>query len=704
MLIAPHASAHDVCRSTAEIIRPPRRMRPSEAAAKYLSNEKGAWSPELTPMMIEPLDVLGSRDYTGVVFVGPARTGKTFGLILAGITYIVTCSPGDALVVQMSQDAARDFSRTDLDRAIRHSPELASRLSPRARDDNTFDKFWRSGIVLKLGWPAVSQVSSKTLKYVFVTDYDRPENRDDVDGEGPLWDLVGKRVETFMSRGKCLAESSPGDDYTDPQWKPATPHEAPPARGILSLYNRGTRARWYWPCKHCGEFSQATPGLQNFAVPSFEELQELVLTSDLMTLAESYARVVCPSCGGLHELSDRPSMNAAGHWVHEGQSIAVGGVISGERRRSSIASYWLGGSAAAYQRWDGILLKYLQAVLTYTRIGDDKPLKATINTDQGAAYLPRSIAKRRSSEHLKERAESEEWPRGTVPQGARFLTAAVDVQGNRFVVEIFGWGVGLESWIVDRFSISSSKRPEGDRHAALDPASYEEDWDVLLDQVIGREYPVHGVPGATMKPRITLCDLGGREGVTNNAYQFWRRCRSKRLGQQFMLIKGTGNPNAARCVKVWPDARHRRDRASGGRGDVPVWLVNTNVMKDGVIGDLGRDDEGPGYVHIPSWIDPAVFDEYVAEQRTDKGWVRSAGLRNEALDLHVYNRAAVIAINAEKINWQRPPQWARPVDPVTPAIALAPSEVLPAATPVKPAPRPKRPAGFINRKGSWFRK
>jgi phage terminase large subunit GpA-like protein len=316
-----------VSRQTAELLRPPRRLRPSEAAGKFLQTEKGPWSAALTPMLTEPLDRLGGRDYTGIVFVGPARTGKTMSLILGGITYIVTCAPGDTLVVQMSQDTARDFSRTDLDRALRHSPELRSRLSPRAKDDNTYDKFFRSGIILKLGWPAVSQLSSKTLQYVFLTDYDRPEARDDVDGEGPMWDLAAKRIETYMSRGKCLAESSPGEDYLDPKWTPSSPHEAPPALGILSLYNRGTRARWYWPCKHCGEYSEAKPGLDAFAMPGFDELVEAVNTPDLMSLAESFARVVCQLCGGLHAMADRPQMNAKGAWVHEGQSIAAGGKL-----------------------------------------------------------------------------------------------------------------------------------------------------------------------------------------------------------------------------------------------------------------------------------------------------------------------------------------------------------------------------------------
>lgn len=694
MLIAPLASARDISHRTAELIRPPRRMKPSEAAAKYLRNEKGAWSPQLTPEMVEPLDLLASREYTGIVFVGPARSGKTFGLILAGTAYITTCAPGDSLVVQMSQDAARDFSRMDLDRSIRHSPELAERLSPRARDDNTFDKFFRSGTVLKIGWPAVTQLSSKTLRYVLVTDYDRPENRDNVDGEGPLWDLGAKRIETYMSRGKMLAESSPGGEYTDSQWRATTPHEAPPASGILSLYNRGTRARLYWPCKHCGEYSEARPGLGCFRMPAFEELEGLVMKRDLMSMADEFAHVVCPSCGGLHDLPDRSAMKSAARWVHEGQKVGRDGIVTGERRRTQIASFWEGGVAAAYQRWDSLILKYLQALRTYVQTRDENPLKATTNTDQAAPYLPRAIANRRGAEQLMERAKQEDWPRATVPPGTRFLTAAVDVQGNRFCVLVIGWGEGLESWVVDRFTITASKRPEGDRFAAIDPASYLEDWDVLREQVIARAYPVDGLPGVTREVLVTFCDSGGRAGVTEKAYDFWRLCRKDKFGKRFRLVKGISQPNAPRVQETWPDSRGRSDRMAKARGDVPVYLLNVNVLKDGITGDLARQEPGPGYVHLPAWLEKDYFDELTVENRTDKGWVKPAGARNEAFDLHVYNRAACIKLGAEKINWQSPPVWARAPEPVK----ASEPQTEPPAESFKQAPKQSRP-----RRSGWVK-
>lgn len=686
------ARARDVTRYTSEMIRAPRRMLPSEATRLHLETEKGRWDPSLAPMMVEPLDLLASREYRGVVFVGPARTGKTMALILGGVTYVVTCAPGDVLITQMSQDTARDFSLTDLDRAIRHSTALREALSPRARDDNTYDKFFRSGMRLKVGWPSISQLSSKTLRYVFLTDYDRPENRDNVDGEGPLWDLGAKRVETYMSRGKCFAESSPDAEYLDAGWKPASPHEGPPSRGIVELYNRGTRARWYWPCWHCSEFFQAAPGLECFALPGARELEELVRERDPLELATRFAKVVCPECGGLHEQRQRPEMSARGHWLHEGQTISRDAEITGGRRGTQIASYWLGGVAAAYQSWESILLKYMQALASYLRTGEEGALKFTVNTDQGAAYLPRVVSNRRSAEDLRRRLEN--WPKGKVPAGVRFLTAQVDVQQSKFVVHVTGWGVGLESWLIDRFPITSSKRAEGKRTAALDPAAYLEDWDVLLEQVMDRRYTVVGTD-YEMPVTLTVCDSGGKAGVTSKAYGYWRWLKKRGKHRRFRLLKGSSSRDAATIAVTWPDTSDRKDRKQGGRGDVPVMLINTNVLKDAVVGDLARAEPGPGYVHLPTWLDKddGYFAEIVAETRTEKGWRNPNRERNEAFDLHAYGRAACKVLRADRINWQAPPRWALTVEEQIAAIARrkAAAEATETAEPSAVTAEPRRP-------------
>jgi phage terminase large subunit GpA-like protein len=654
-----YADARAVTAGVAELLRPGKNLRPSAAAAAYLRNDRGPWDPALSPMMVEPLDLLASRKYTGIVFVGPSRSSKTFSLVHGGLTWIVTCAPGDMLVTQMSQEAARDFSRNEVDRVIRYSPELAARLSPRARDDNTHDKFFRNGMSLKLGWPAISQLSSKTLRYVLITDYDRPENRDDVDGEGPIWDLAVKRVQTYMSRGKCVAESSPSEELSlaAATWRATTPHEAPPVAGILALYNRGTRARWYWPCVHCAAWFQAEPGLAPFNLPPFDELAAMLKDENPLALAARYARVACPKCGVLHEMSDRVGMNARGVWLHEGERFE-GNAIVGERRESQIASFWLGGVAATYQRWDSMLAKYFQAVTEYEATGEESSLKGSVSMDFGAPHLPRAYAARRSAERLLERAE--DYERGIIPAWARFLTAAVDVQAHAFAVGVMAWGPGLEVVWVDRFDITSSKRPEGDRTAAIDPGSYVEDWRVLEDEVLKLSYPVEAIEGFTLSPRLVLCDSGGREGVTTRAYDYWRELKRKGMGIRFRLVKGDGRPNIPRTQETFPDTRGRSDRHAQARGDVPVFVLNVNVLKDGVAKDLERAERGPGYVHLPAWGGSEFFRGLTAETRGPKGWEGKRGVRNESWDLQVYNRAAAIILGAERINWSNPPPWAAP--------------------------------------------
>ncbi|MCZ4216733.1 phage terminase large subunit family protein, partial [Escherichia coli] len=245
------SSARNLGRDISAGFSPPRRMPISEAVKKFMRVPKGAgnsvpWDPELTPYIIEPLNCLASREYDAVIFVGPARTGKTIGLIDGWIVYTIVCDPSDMLVVQMTEDKAREHSKKRLDRTFRSSAAVKKRMSPRRNDNNVHDKTFRDGSFLKIGWPSVNIMSSSDYRFVALTDYDRfPEN---IDSEGDGFSLASKRTTTFMSAGMTLVESSPGRDICDSKWRRKSPHEAPPTTGILSLYNRGDRRRWYWPC------------------------------------------------------------------------------------------------------------------------------------------------------------------------------------------------------------------------------------------------------------------------------------------------------------------------------------------------------------------------------------------------------------------------------------------------------------------------
>lgn len=438
----------------------------SEAVKKFMRVPKGAgnsvpWDPELTPYIIEPMNCLASREYDAVIFVGPARTGKTIGLIDGWIVYTIVCDPSDMLVVQMTEDKAREHSKKRLDRTFRSSAAVKKRMSPRRNDNNVHDKTFRDGSFLKIGWPSVNIMSSSDYRFVALTDYDRfPEN---IDSEGDGFSLASKRTTTFMSAGMTLVESSPGRDICDSKWRRKSPHEAPPTTGILSLYNRGDRRRWYWPCPHCGEYFQ----------PAMDAMTGYRNEPDPFKASEA-AYLLCPHCSGIITAEKKRELNSAGVWLREGQVIDRNGNVSGEPRRSRIASFWMEGPAAAYQTWAQLVYKLLTAEQEYEATGSEETLRAVINTDWGLPYLPRASMEQRKSELLEQRAEPV--PSRSVPDGVNFLVATVDVQAGRhrrFVVQVTGYGSRGERWIIDRYNITQSLRGDSDGESQrIDPASY----------------------------------------------------------------------------------------------------------------------------------------------------------------------------------------------------------------------------------------
>ena len=635
------------------ILRAPRRMRVADAVAQYMRVPMGAgnsvpWDPLVAPYVIEPMNCLASREYDAVIFVGPARTGKTIGLIDGWVIYNVICDPADMLIIQMTEEKAREHSKKRLARTFRVSPEVVSRLSPNKNDNNVYDRTFLAGNYLKIGWPSVNIMSSSDYKCVALTDYDRfPE---DIDGEGDAFSLASKRTTTFMSSGMTLVESSPGRDVKDVKWRRTSPHEAPPTTGILSLYNRGDRRRWYWPCPHCGEYFQPCGDV----VAGFRDIADPVLASEA-------AYIQCPSCSGRILPEQKRELNGRGVWLRDGESINADGSRYGDPRRSRIASFWMEGPAAAYQTLSQLVYKLLTAEQEYETTGSEETLRAVINTDWGLPYLPRASMEQRKSELLEQRAEPV--PSHSVPDGVNFLVATVDVQAGRhrrFVVQVTGYGSRGERWIIDRYNITQSLRGDSDGESQrIDPASYPEDWDVLLTDVFHKSWPLASDPSQQMRLMAMAVDSGGEDGVTDNAYKFWRRCRRDGLGKRIYLFKGDSIRRAKLITRTFPDNTGRTGRRAQAAGDVPLWLLQTDALKDRVNNALWRDSPGPGYVHFPDWLGSWFYDELTYEERSSDGkWSKPGRGANEAFDLMVYAEALVILHGYEKIRWPDAPEWA----------------------------------------------
>lgn len=666
--------------NAAVVLEPKQRLTVAEAGGKTFMVHSppayiGLYKPDETPYMTEPMNMTMSRDHTGLIFVGPAQSGKTISLILVPMMYFSIFNPMDLILYHMSKPMARDFSMGRIDRAHRHTPEWGTEVML----DNTYDKTYKSGMRLLISYPSINEMSSRAIPIVMFTDYDRMPQ--DVDGEGTPFPLGQKRTTTFRNLGMTIAESSPGfpveepEDHDEERAAPGE-HEAPPCKGILGLYNQGDRRLWYWPCPECGEYFEGR--FLHLKWPTKDEDGKPLSVPKMA----SRVKMVCPHCDCRIAPEQRDGMNARGVWLAEGQTIDKDGHVEGESNESKTLSYWLKGPAARYTTWRELVKKYLDAERVFERTGSEDDLKVTVNTDQGEPYVPRARSEVRQSADLQARANTT-MPHRKVPRDVVALFALMDTQKYRWEVQIVGVRPGkaiggYDFVVIDRYKLSRSERfDEEGVPLPVQPASYPEDWDLIVPEVMDKTYELEDGSGH-MEIAHTFCDSGGSKArthgkktsesevdkdmsVTSNAYNFWRRLRKTGKAERMLLIKGNPNINAPRAEITYPDSK-RSDRNAGAAGEIPVLFINVNSLKDSLNAMLDRTDPGGGMIDFPSWLPIWWFEELTAEVRGRTRWEKVGSRNNEAWDLLVYALAAAIYRKLEKVDWAKPPGWLAPWD------------------------------------------
>jgi len=597
-------------------------------------------------------------------------------MFLNYLLYSALVDPADLMLIQTSKVTARDFSIRRVDRLHRHTPVMRDLVVARRDADNVFDKHYKAGMMLTLSWPSINELSGRPIPRLWLTDYDRMDMN--VDGEGSPFDLARTRAKTFRSYGMCVAESSPGKVIDNPKWRPTTRHEAPPTEGILALYNRGDRRRYYWRC--------ANPSCRLAFEPDFS-LIDYPDSRDFVEAAEA-ATLKCPHCGftHYHDGGGSPSkdeMNLGGRWIKDGQVWLPSGEIAGTARRSDIASFWMKGVIAAFADWKGLVLNQLNAQHEYENTGSEEALKTTANTDRGEPYLPKSLETNRSAQELMARERNHAPELGMVPPNVRFLIAAIDIQKNRFEVQVHGIAENGDIYVIDRFPIKYSRRRDPERPTQflwVNPGAHPEDWKLLVDQVILKTYPLADDSGRRMAIHMTVSDSGGKDGTTANAYKFYRWLLHPEtwledgqdpgsaesvyawepgLASRFRLLKGASTPNAPRVRVEYPDSG-RKDRNAGARGEIPVAMINTNTIKDDLNNRLERTTPG-GAIMFQKGLGENFYTELTVEVKDSKGrWTNPRQYRNESWDLLVYTIVATLLpeVGFERIQFTDPPSWA----------------------------------------------
>lgn len=643
-----------ICQTSEKIFTPPESITVSAASEKYVKiSLAGAWADFVNttaPYMVEPMNMTQSREHSGLVFVSSAQCGKTASLMLNVMAYNIAVTGMDMMIVCPTGGIATDFAVRRVNPTISNSTELKSKLLKVRNSDNQKRKQFKNGMLLTLAHPSKNELAGKPIGVVAITDYDRID--DDIDGEGSAFGLGSKRTETFGSYAMTIAESTPSRTVLDPK-KILELHEAPPCTGIMALYNDGDRRMWYWPCPACDAYF--TP---NWSMIRWDEKAG----SDMEQAAT--AQMECPHCQHRIKPDDRHEMQQWGYWKSAGQ-------------RSTIVSYWLDGTAAAFTTWPKLVDRYLKAKRQYDDMADEAGLIKFWNTDLGRPYVPKALDSDRTPETLMMRAVN--LGERVVPEGVRFLLACVDVQKSKFVVQVHGFMEGrpADIVVVDRFDVVKSKRKdEDDDPYPVRPATYQEDWDLLTEQVMFRQYPLSDGSGRFMEVKLTVCDSGGMAakfdtgntsgsgGVTEKAYQFQRDLQRKGLANRFHLIRGA-KPRE-RGKRVWierPDSSDRGPMAIA-KGDVPVLYFSSNEIKDILDTQLAGIEPGKGMIHFPDWLPGWFYTELCAERWDAKhGWVRVRP-RNESWDLLYYAVGVTLSplLMLDKVDWSAPPPYAKPWD------------------------------------------
>lgn len=606
----------------------------------------GPWRNTKAPYLPEIMDRCRSRAVEEVIIVGPSQCGKT-EVPLNVIGHAVKCQASDILMLLPTRELALDFAeRRVQNKLLRPSPDLIAELFV----DKLLQKTFRNGSMLTIGWPVVSQLSSRPVPIVILDEYDRmPE---DIGGEGDARYLGRQRIKTYGRNGKLVVISSPSKESND---------------GIVGAWQEGDQNILAWPCPRCGEYF--TPGFGKDRKPTLKHLHiPAGATPD--QLVEHGASLICPECGGSIAEIEKEEMLASAVWLPRGMSIDSDGVLHGDQPGQRISSFWLSGLCSAFQSWGKIAATLVTAQAAFEKTGDEEGLKTVYNTELGIPFVGVSKGSPPPEiETLKERQES--WLLKTVPAWVRYLTASVDVQIHHFAVSVWGWGEHNEAGLIDRYDIA--RTPDG---AQIDPANAAAHWDLIYPHVIQAVYPLAGDKTQGLPIACTAIDSGGAagvdedgvttSGVAEQAREFSRRMffgAAKLPTWRLMLVKGASTRN-------WPmlpnTPKWETDDLGKRRHDaVAVYTIGGHLIKNSIDARLrferAQDGETPRpAIRFPQNVPDGFFEELTAERKIKGAWVKQG--KNESWDGLVYAEAARLRLRPERVaDWSAPPVWASPV-------------------------------------------
>jgi phage terminase large subunit GpA-like protein len=548
----------------------PEALSVTEWADKYrmlpeTSTAPGPYRSDITPYVRRPQDLMGDPSVSRVVLCWAAQTTKST-LLENAIGYRIHRTPSPMVVVQPKIDAAEAWAKERLVPMIVATPVLRERVRLGRSSDSTLRyKRFPGGFLFIASAQSATELASRSAPFVLSDEVDRYEV---IPGEGNPVEIVERR-QGAADIGLHAMTSTPRDAETTNIW--------PYLEG-------GTYEFYNVPCPDCGHMQP--------------------LEWARLDYKHGAVRYQCRSCESLIDERQKPAMLAAGEWVATNPS--------GEWPSFHLNALY---SPFAKSGWTMLAAEWQRA--------QGKPADLQVFVNTRLAELWTAGTESLDADSLVSRVEPLE--EGVVPEGVGFLTAGVDVQGNRIECYVWGWGAGLESWLVASFVFEGDPSREPDTTGSV--------WS-MLDEVWAREFP--HLAGGTMRVAAAFVDSGY---ATPQVYRYTKRRTARRIHAS----KGVGTMGKNIVDKPTVQGKER----------AVVYGVGTDAAKTEFLRSQIRERAvGPGYVHLPDWLTTDQLAQLVAEKRARrvfKGkvvyeWIpKRAGEPNEALDCRVYARAALEA-------------------------------------------------------------
>ncbi|MFD0710623.1 phage terminase large subunit family protein [Paenibacillus sp. GCM10027626] len=538
------------------------------------SAEPGPWRTDRAPFQREIMDSINNFETVEVAIMASAQLGKS-EFLLNMLGFHIDYDPAPIMLMLPNEKLIDYFSKKRLSTMIDASPVLKEKVSEaKSRDSgNTIaEKSFPGGYIAIVGANSAAGLSSRPIRILLCDEVDRyPVSAGD---EGDPIMLAMQRTETFYNRKHVFVSTPTIKD----------------ASRIEQLYNDSTMEQWNLPCPSCEELQPIEWGRIKFEY-------EKTHSGEFVVNSTQHA---CKYCGCLHD--EREWKRGEGKWI-------------AQKKHSSRRGFHLNRLISPWSTWRDIVKAFLVA----KRDGAET-LKVWTNTVLGETW--EAEGEKLEEEQLMERCES--YP-ADVPDEVRILTAAVDVQDNRFEIEVIGWGAGKESWGISYHVIHGNPR-------------YAQIWNDL-DAFLARTWS--NQDGQAFNIAITCVDSGGH--FTTEVYRFCAARETRRI----YAIKGQGSINGQYVPLLNGHSRTPRERAV-------LFRLGVDEGKAKVFASLQAEPGQPGYCHFPLGgnYNLDYFRGLTAEKKERKKkmgvtyfqWVKVRD-RNEPFDLRVYNTAALEILN-----------------------------------------------------------